>query len=647
MNNYLIPIESKMELFARVYSKDSGVTISLGPRAETDGKNIWVPPIPDQADKFLRLTTEMFVYHETGHVKTNDAPAFHSYTDTTKQFVFNIVRDAVIEHVMETEYPGMAGKWREFLTTYIKQTTNKEMADPNTDVLRKLLLTLYIRCREQHLNADLGLQIPQEIQEVYDAKLAKYVPEIIKTTSVTDSQDLTERIFNDIKEDVPPEEKKPNEQGKGSSGQQDPSGSGAAGSDQSDPSGGGNDQAAGQDGIGSPDGAVPNTSQGSDLQPGSDSSQGGNGSPSGNGERKENGGGNPAGSTPDPNQTPDGKNVGGGTDQDPGNRNGDNGTVKLSKEARKALEQARKEIEAGKTNTEGVFEQVAKDINQWAETNHLYRDVRNLQEDIVHQPKIPGWETEVARHEAKGREMTGYIGRKMKVLFISEKAPTWQHNLRSGKLDPRKLHKLSRGSLDVCKRKGESVYEDSAVYLVIDNSSSMNSKSPIAQGLLTSMASDLDKLRIPFGAVGFTSTSEYAYGDGVRRNPCTLNLMKDFDDPYRRVRHRFVWPSNTKVTAEFPAIRFAAMRLAMRRETKRVLFVLTDGQTCTGDQVLNGAMRKAMAEYFKRLLKAGMKVVGVGIESNSLKDYIPDFIECNNLSTFAVEFYAKLTKLIL
>jgi cobalamin biosynthesis protein CobT len=243
--------------------------------------------------------------------------------------------------------------------------------------------------------------------------------------------------------------------------------------------------------------------------------------------------------------------------------------------------------------------------------------------------------------------MTGYIGRKMKTLFISEKAPHWRTNLRTGKIDCRKLHRLSRGSLEVCKQKGEHTYEDSAVWLVIDNSGSMKGvKASIAYAILACMASDLDKLRIPFGAVGFTSYQE-PVNDEVRRSPCRLTLMKDFSEPYRVIRHRFVEPKSSSLTAEFPAIKFGAQKLAMRRESKRILFILTDGSTETGSAELDIAMRAAMKEYVQRLIKAGMKVVGVGILDDSLEEYIPDFIHVDDLSVFANQFYTKLSQLIL
>jgi cobaltochelatase CobT len=656
---YLLPIESKMEVFARTYSKDTGVSVSIGANAMTDGKRIWVPPIPDQSDPYLRLTTEMFTYHETGHVKTGDVAAINPAWSKAKATVFNIVRDVVVEHTMETEYPGMLNKWAEFLKPFITKKTNKEMLNKATPVLRKLILLIYVRCREKQLATDLGLIVPKEIQELFDAKLAKFVDPILNHSDVGDSVKLTDEIFTAIKKDI----KEPKQNGNKSGARQDKN-------EQSEDAADGNVPDAGDDEqSGSEPEGNENDDSGDDKDSPDSSEQEGDGdeSPDSGGEGDDSNDDPAAGSAPsdgkgseepeDNDQTGSEGSAGtgdesdshGGSQEDADNGDGDDPVDPLSKAAEDALKQAREELKDEDIDTKSIMEDATEQINRWVATNHVYREAPGLTENIVRIKPKPGWEFEVNRYEESGRKMTGYSGQRMKILFISEKAPHYQQNLRSGKLDTKKLHRLTTGCQDICKRKTAGVYEDSAVYLVIDHSGSMDGKRDIAQPLLTALASDLDKLRIPFGAVGFTTDSDYGpeADQGVRSTPCTLNLIKDFEEPYRRVRHRFVWPSFTNNTAEFPAIKFGAYRLAERRETKKVLFIITDGGTSIGNAVLNSAMRDATKEFIERLLRVGVKVVGIGIGDNSMSYYCPDFILVDDLDTFAATFYSKLTKLIL
>jgi cobalamin biosynthesis protein CobT len=652
----LLPIESKMEVFARTYSKDTGVSVSVGANACTDGKRIWVPPIPDQSDPYLRLTTEMFTYHETGHVKTGDYPTFETLSKTgpkSKATVFNIVRDVVVEHTMETEYPGMVTKWTEFLKPFITKKTNKEMTSKATPVLRKLILLIYTRCREKQLGTDLGLVVPKEIQELFDAKLVKFVDPILNHSDVADSAKLTEEIYTAIKEDIKPKEQKSNgskrqksddETGGSPRDGEEPMDSDAEESDQ-DP----------EDGTSGSSGAASNDDTG-DEETGSSGQEDDQGDPSGDSPAEDpasTGGEGSEGDNESASGDKDGTEVHAdssvGSDDQQGSEEDDKEPDPLSKAAEDALKQAREELEDDNTDGKSIMDDAAELVNKYVAARHIYREAPGLQENIVRIKPRPGWEFEVNLYEDSGRKMTGYSGQRMKVLFISEKAPHYQQNLRSGKLDTKKLHRLTTGCQDICKRKMAGVYEDSAVYLVIDHSGSMDSKREIAQPLLTALASDLDKLRIPFGAVGFTTDSDYGpeADHGVRSVPCTLNLIKDFEEPYRRVRHRFVWPSFTNNTAEFPAIKFGAYKLAERRETKKVLFIITDGGTAIGNPELNSAMRDATKEFIERLLRAGVKVVGIGIQDSNMAYYCPDFILVDDLTTFAATFYSKLTKLIL
>jgi len=706
---YLLPIESKMEIFAKAYSKDTGVTVSIGTKACTDGRRIFVPPIPDQADPFLRLTTEMFTYHETGHVLTRDVNAIDKKWPKAMKQVYNWVRDVIVENTMETKYPGMAPKWAEFLSRFIRDKTNDEMTSPTTANFRKVLLAFYIRCRELQLGTKLGLIVPKEIQEIFEAKLEKYVDILLKTRDVKKSLELSERIFTDLKT-MPEPPEPPQQQGNKNDQKNKPqkesdSSSGDAGSSEpsepEDPEEGAEDSSGGS---GEPDepGDEPEREPGSsdhpeepekpeddkpddaedpsggkdsdesgdepDQEPGSDASsdgeseEDGNDSGDGDSERDPDGEDDGEGGTSDDENddsgTPDGASDQDGNDGDVKPATDDSGTgdnipddqAPLSDEAKKALEKTQEEMDDDDTDAKTIHEDATDELNEWVGQHCPYREAQGLKDDVVKADPKPGWEQEVELYEQNGRIMTGNAGRKMKVLLISERAPAWMRNQKQGRLDARKIHRLSRGNLEVCKRKLEGTYEDSAVYFVCDNSGSMRGvQATIAQSVLTSLSSDLDRLRIPFGAVGFTSPvdSGAQAEKGIRSKPCTLNLMKGFEDPYRRVRHRFVWPDYSDNTAELPAIKFAAYQLASRRETKKVLFILTDGDTATGSNQLNLSMREEMKLFIDRIMRAGIRVVPIGIMSWSLEGYCPDFIYVDNLDTFAREFYGRLTKLLL
>ena len=628
----LLPIESKMEVFAKTYSKDTGVQILPGSQYCTDGKNIFIVPIDDQADVSLRRKVEVVVYHETGHIKAGDVKS--NPKDKIKQRIYNWVRDIAVEHNMETEYPGMKKKWVEFLTTCIKES---EAKGPQPDkVYNKLLRVLYMTCRANQLNADFGFKAEPAIQALFNAKLAKFVVPVSTKLTIKDSLEFTEEIYKILAEgatDDPEDDKKdPKKKSKSKkSNEQDKQEEGDNENEDSS----------------NPEDSDQNNGDGDSEEGNSPSNAGGDEEgecdPDGDGAEEDS---SPSGQTPD-------KEAEG--DKPAGNGAGDDSP--LTDEAKQAAEQAKQEVMSGDdSNAKTIAEGTTDELNEYVQTHKIYRTVPGLKEDIQPIPEQYNWQVEVAQHEAEGRQMVGYVGNKLKRLFISERAPVWQRNLRSGKLDIRKTWKVAVGSQDIMRRKTEGVYEDACVYEVIDHSSSMNgTRSRIAQAILTTVSADLDKLRIPFGAVGFTThgvgsahRNEYSKAeDGIRALPVILNHVKGFNEPYRKVRHRFVWPRNAQMTCELPAIEFAAKQLAIRRETKKILFILTDGGTCTGSATLDASLRKAAKDFIQRLLRAGVKVVGIGIQDNEIAEYCPDFIYVQNLNNFAHEFYRKLTQLIL
>jgi cobalamin biosynthesis protein CobT len=659
---YTLPIESEMEVFARTYGKDTGINILLGDAFRTDGKSIWVVPASDQSDPWIRFEMEVGVYHETGHIITGDIKNVQTIIDKAKAFIHNVVRDVVVEHYMETKYPGMKKKWAKFLSGHVQKHTNDQFQTPG-HIFHKILILLYLRCRERLLGRSLGLVVPPTLQELFDKKLSGFIQPIINHSDLKRSLELTEEIFKILNTDEFKEEKKPSEPNQG--GNKGSKKSRSSNSDDQDVEG---SNSSGSNGESSEEDQETGSS-GDEAS--SEGEEGGGEEPASEGDHGDNSEAHDGKEIDDATKKSDTTNDGGACSEisaDDGKRDasagdhesgkladygssGNSPSQDLSDDAKKALDGAREDMEdPDDASTKTIADEVKDEVNTYAEANHIYREKIGLKDQIEKPGERYGWENEVSQYEAEGRKMTGYTGSKMKILFVSERAPHIVRNLRSGKLDSRRVYRLKSGSLDIFKRKDQGCYEDSAVYLVADHSSSMNGmKKLICQSILTCVASDLDKMRIPFGAVGFTidgsCTSETL--QGIRVDPCILRLMKDFEEPYRRVRNRFVWPSYTNLTAELPAIQFAAKRLASRRETKKVLFILTDGCTETGCGQLDASMRQATKEFIDRLLRAGVKVVPIGIMDRSMRYYCPDFIYVNDLDKFATEFYGQLMKLLL
>ena len=193
--------------------------------------------------------------------------------------------------------------------------------------------------------------------------------------------------------------------------------------------------------------------------------------------------------------------------------------------------------------------------------------------------------------------------------------------------------------------------------MVMDNSGSMSeaaspaTKSCVASALMITLAAELDKLRVPFAAAGFTSDDTYSplNAQGIRTQPAIIQIIKTFDEPYRRVMGRFSWPSNSNLTVELPTIKYGAEQLMLRNETKKIMFILSDGGTYSGHSILDAALRVATKDYVLRLKRAGFYVIGFSIFDKSLAGIVPDtiHIDAKSLGDLPRKLFTELTRILL
>ena len=277
MGLYTIPIESQMEVFARVYAQSAGITIVPGPCFSTDGQKIFMVFLPDSAPAYERFKSEMFAYHETGHCKFSSmkvimdrfsikdaAGRVTGIKDKFLKGLHNSIEDVWIEHAMEKQWTGMARKWTELFPKLVKDKCVKTN-DPNLPPAEWMCQLLYLKGREHHLGIQFGYNVPAPVQELFDKRVAKFVPEVANCKSTQEALGIAERVAKEIKDLIDEQEKNEKEQqqkqqggGQGSGGsggdageetESDSDGSDEQPSDQGDAG----DQAGSQTGSGSKD----------------------------------------------------------------------------------------------------------------------------------------------------------------------------------------------------------------------------------------------------------------------------------------------------------------------------------------------------------------------------------------------------------
>jgi hypothetical protein len=174
------------------------------------------------------------------------------------------------------------------------------------------------------------------------------------------------------------------------------------------------------------------------------------------------------------------------------------------------------------------------------------------------------------------------------------------------RLDSRVLTRLRVGDTRVFNRKEEKRAVNTAVCMLLDSSGSMGNSTL------------LNKMGIASRACFVASEALYSI-PGVRTAIATFKgfdnrvfPMVDFGEKPDHSRFNITGSGGTRLGH---ALWWAWGELCLRRETRKICIAFSDGDT--GD----GPVTQAA---IKRMRESGIKVIGIGIQDNSIKHYLPD-----------------------
>lgn len=205
-----------------------------------------------------------------------------------------------------------------------------------------------------------------------------------------------------------------------------------------------------------------------------------------------------------------------------------------------------------------------------------------------------------------------------KMLNIALRARTkkaWEKGLDEGILDDEGLPKLFLGDTDFFKQKRIVLLPDTAIQVMVDLSGSMSTTSTMTAAII--LAEALTGISaIKLSIAGFTTGS---YGQQYRL-PVTagravnlvIPLFKDFGESYASSRDRLGALSCTGSTPLGDAYGLGFSRLMMRKEPKKVLWIVTDGEPCiaAGPRHSEPLMMK---KIYRRCKQNGIYVIGTNI----------------------------------
>lgn len=276
---------------------------------------------------------------------------------------------------------------------------------------------------------------------------------------------------------------------------------------------------------------------------------------------------------------------------------------------------------------------------------------------------------------------TGPLQKDLRRLIAARSAAKRLPGKRSGRLHAPNLHRIMSGDDRVFYRREEAETLDTAISLVIDCSGSMNgTRMKLATETAYAIGSVLSKLGVAFECLGFTDNyadprvrdrnyiAEVRRADAIakitRAVPIIMPRFKTFEDRWTQpVQRRFAHVFNTDgysencgfemgSTPEGCGMEFAARRLLCRKEKRKIMIVMTDGEP--GGHVFNPqtnsdyyAYKRQSVDMVKAIEAAGVDLVGVGIQHDGPTNYYTNSMVISQLEDMPKKLLSLLKKFIL
>ncbi|WP_276122596.1 cobaltochelatase CobT-related protein [Pararhizobium qamdonense] len=294
--------------------------------------------------------------------------------------------------------------------------------------------------------------------------------------------------------------------------------------------------------------------------------------------------------------------------------------------------------------------------------------------DVIKPVDVP--ENFNSRHivelEDQTRALTGVMQKDIERMMAAQSRVFNVAGQRSGKLNSAGLHRLTAGDPRVFSRREEIRAKDTAVALLSDCSGSMKG-APMATALSASyaLAQVLERCNIPAECMGFTTAAMWGHGgvlsetqiqqfnddialerskSGVnfsRLYPIYMPIFKEFNERINaEVKKRFAYQRKVQPhmggNIDGESLEYAAMRLARRKEKRKVIIVLSDGFPAGAD-----GDDEHLKYMVGKLTNLGFDLVGIGIKSNAVERFYDNSLVLNSVEELPKAVMGELKKILM
>jgi cobalamin biosynthesis protein CobT len=566
-------------------------------------------PMGDFSDPDVITMTHGFIDHEIGHERHTEHSCFVAAANQSNilKHMLNILEDVRMECCVGDEYPGAKRNLANLVELAMKRGLFSEPSDKANSiqmiqafclyhgrfaVTGQTVLADYAQKAESILIDMIGSDLVQKIKaEVESTRLAK---------STNDAYQIAQRIINLIQDEIDKQQQQQQQQQAGSS------------SDDSDQDS--DEQDSSQNGQSSSD------------EQDEDNSESGSGS-SNDSEDDDSDAGNSSQSDSDSDDSDDDSNADdssqGDSDSDDDGQGGDlddssdcdsSSDSSQNSNSDKAMLDALKEI-LGATDNDGLDDYHSA-IAEMLEKEAQESQADGLLDVLAGVSPLPFLKADLygdVINQSEAKSVGKSVYHKMNRVLI-DKAPTADLYRTTGrKLSSRRLAGVASGNNRIFVRKQEQADISAAISFLIDASGSMLHCMSLANDVAFSLCHGLSQSGI---------ATELGYFSA--RNPMTPHscyLAKEFDRPLIAKNFQV---QQSGYTPSGEAMMSMLLRLAVRSETNKMLFVVTDGDADNPDAV------KASLNLAREL---GIKVVPIGLFTHRVEGFSrDDFMTVNALS---------------
>ena len=225
----------------------------------------------------------------------------------------------------------------------------------------------------------------------------------------------------------------------------------------------------------------------------------------------------------------------------------------------------------------------------------------------------------------------------------------WDSGRIEGRLDVRRLVSAYTGERNVYRQRAECAEPDTAISILVDLSGSMDSRIHAARNCAVSLCEALEVTPFAYNITGFTTGDDIRdKGEGVWATERLVSVtFKDWNKKLYESRTaladmvHFVGNNNN----DSASIQLAADDLASRPEKRKILFVLSDGSPAYDLSSYPTKIDEHLKKTVKQVEDSGIEVVGIGIETDCVKNFYTDNFVVNNPSDLAGRALDKIFSL--